>query len=522
VKDFWNELLESIRKQVVLFYIWVALIVVNLSLHGVAFSTNFELAEGAGRYFFTAALALHVCGALFIVRLIQGLPENSGLGFFRPIASNLARGRKLLIAVAIFLLAAALPLSPDYIYMRASAGAIWATIQAQLSLFALPFLFCLWLATVTRNLTWFLGGAIITGTLARFLFFVWEISDDPAYPTDPVPAEQHLAFWICVVGLSAATTWRYLHSLLGSRIIGVVALVTAFFIGLVWPYTYPVARPYPYPSRTAVDLKLLPSYFGSVTWQQSDYANAPWVACAELGDVFGSDERIPTIQYIQAKFVLSDGEEYKLMTPQNPEYFERTTAKVLSSRFKKLGLVANPTNLAPYNFSIQLFGVNRTLPNKFKGQTGKLVLDISGRMVQLTKRGEMPTSTNGHLSFANGIVVLRSKENINWRCFSYQRTTAHEAQCGETYFLYVLNEASHHNALMSASAATNGAWISEPWYLACTSDSEYPGIYSGDVSLSFSQKLEGITLSIFEAQKQEPFHTTVVIPAFTIPNQRFE
>jgi len=467
-------------------------------------------------------MALHLCGALFIVRLIQGLPGKSGLGFFRPITSNLTLGRKLIIAIAMFLLAAALPLTPDYIFMRASAGAIWATIQAQLSLFALPFLFCLWLATVTRNLTWFLGAAIITGTIARFLFCVWQISDDHADPTDPVPAEQHLAFWICVVGLGAATIWRFLNSSLGSRIIGVVALVTAFFIGLMWPYTYPVARPYPYPSRSPVDLRLPPSYFGPVTWQQSDYVNAPWVACAELGNVFGSDERIPTIQYIQAKFVLFDGEEYKLMAPQYPEYLERTAAKVLSSRFDQLGLVKNPTNLAPYNFSIQLFGVDRTLPDKFKGQTGKLVLEITGRIVQLTKRGEMPASIDGQLSFPNGIVLLRSKGTIDWRCFSFQRTTVHEGQYGETYFLYILSEPSRHNALMSAFATSNGAWISEPWYLAYAPDTEYPGIYSKDVSLSFSQKTDDITLSIFEAQKQETFRTTVVIPSFTIPNQRFE
>jgi hypothetical protein len=500
----------------------VALIVVNLLLHSVQFSTNFDLADSARRYQFAAALVLNVFGALFIVRLIQGLPGTSGLGFFQPIASTLTLGHKLVIATAIFLLAATIPLLPDYIFMRASAGAIWATIQAQLSLFALPFLFCLWLATVTRNLSWFLGAAVIAGIAARFLFFVWEIRDDPAFPTDPVPAEQHLAFWICVIGLGAAFAWRSFHSLLGSRIMGGVALVTAFLIGLMWPYTYPVARPYPYPSRTAVDLQLPPSYFGAVTWQQSDYVNAPWVACAELGDAFGSDERVPTIQYIQAKFVLSDGEEYKLMAPQYPEYTERTAAKALSSHFDKLGLVKNPTNLAPYNFSIQLFGVDRTLPDKFKGKAGKLVLEITGRMVQLTKRGQMPASRDGQLSFSNGIVLLRSKEPINWRCYSFQKTTAHEGQYGETYFLYVLSEPSRHNALMSAFAVSNGTWISEPWYLGYAPDTEYAGISSGDVSLSFSPKADDITLSIFEAQKQDTFRTTVVIPSFTIPNQRFE
>ena len=506
-------------------------------------------------YRFGNRLTLYLLTVLFVVRLVQGAHGNKGLGFFAPILCAMGTSSRFLLSFLMFLAATVFPFTVDFFLLRASPGPVWATVVAQVIPFALPFVFCMWLASATRNLARFLLGMAIASPFIFFLLFALAMQEDSG-PDDLSQTQGYLAYWTCLSGLVAALTWQLIQpSRRAALAIGLSTLGGSLLVLLAWPDPLPSLIHHSYPaSPSVVQLQLPPDYFKAITLQtdyfgpNDQYGWRNKIARTELNYIPKDDSKIPVIESVQARFTLSNGEAYDLLAPET-SLFERTLAKVLSFQFQnekfalddqaRRSISSNQpdliklSKLAPYDFSLELFRLDPTLREKLEGQTGTLTLDVTGRMVTLIKQGVFQLNQGRRFSFPNGVVILSANPSdmkdrfmdVTLRGFTYQKENSEKSQYGDTCFLYILDDPMQGNALMSSFPVNSEQIILEPWFEAPSrvfwNGSVEPDGWKpyDDSTTLFSQPLDGFNLSIFEAQKHETFKATITIPSFSIEKE---
>jgi hypothetical protein len=465
---------------------------------------------------------------LLVVRVIQ--------------QNDFASWAKVALSLAIFLEATTLPLTVDFLFLHAGAGPVFWTVLAQVIPVALPFLFFLWLASVTRNMIWFLAGVALAFPVVSLLDTRADLTMDDAEQLQAGPwnlylTQGFLAAWVCGIGLAIATGARlFAKSVRAGWVLGLITLAVSFWVLVGWSRAYPSLIYRAYPPIPTVSVKLPPDYFKPITWEPDDYGicdvhgNYTRRACADLNRIPTDDGPFPVVDSIQAKFIPADGQWFDLCPPQVTSYYVQTIADVLAQRYPGVG----------GGGTFPLFRFTHELREKLRGKRGTLVLALNGRMVNLVKRAEasLRQDRSERLTFPNGTALVWQTDESNgsmrdWHwidlhvaCRSYQPGYADTIQMGEGRILYVLSDAARRQAGAGGRKfypAYQG-WMGDPWYTGWHIDlsdgfwSVDPGGWMGaKPKPQFILPVDRLKLTIIEAQSWERFTASITIPDFAIP-----
>jgi hypothetical protein len=145
-----------LRSPWVFFVPWAAWLFYEVFRHLVQFSSGPHLAAMDSRNGALETALFYGLSMLLVVRVIQ--------------QNDFASWAKVALSLAIFLEATTLPLTVDFLFLHAGAGPVFWTVLAQVIPVALPFLFFLWLASVTRNMIWFLAGVALAFPVVYLLY----------------------------------------------------------------------------------------------------------------------------------------------------------------------------------------------------------------------------------------------------------------------------------------------------------------------------------------------------------------
>jgi hypothetical protein len=317
---------------------------------------------------------------------------------------------KVAFSMAVFLGATVLPLTVDFFFLHAGFRPIYWIVLAQVVPLALPFICGAWLASVTRNIFWFLAAMTLVFPVVSWLEMRADFTMDDAEQVQPGPwntylTQGFLASWTCGIGLAIATTaLLFAKSVRVGWVLGVVTLAVSFCILVGWSRAYPSLIYRYHPPIPIAPFKLPSDYFKQITWEPDEYGECDWkgnytrMAYAELNRIPTDDGPFPVINSIQAKFILADGQSFDLWPPQVTYYFETTITEVFAQRYP--GLTGGG--------KFPLFRFTHDLREKLRGKNGTLVLTIDGRIVKLEKRAEVSLreGKSERLNFANGTALV--------------------------------------------------------------------------------------------------------------------